>query len=145
MSDNKVQNAAVNDIGQVSSQHMNMAGFEVPIPDATAGSSIVTAVVSILGAILWLRRRLSRDNLEVSKDSAEKNLLVTAIAERDKAIASAEEAWESRTKDAELIGKLSSDVEHLSAINKNLLEEVERLRAEINDLRILIKLKLKEL
>lgn len=98
------------------------------LPEIPQGGGILAACASVVAAVFYLRRKISRDGLEVTKDGAEGAMLETAIAERDKAMATAAEAWKVRTEDAKLIGKLSSDVEHLTKANEKLTAEVGSLR-----------------
>lgn len=98
------------------------------IHELTPTGGIFAAIATAITTVLVLRRRISKDGLEVKKDGAEGNMLATAIAERDKAMATAAEAWKTRTEDAKTIGRLSSDVEHLTESNKRLAEEVSSLR-----------------
>lgn len=109
------------------------------IPPAIQGGGAVSIAVTLVAALLWLRRKLSTDNLGVSKDSAESHLMKTLAAERDKAMAAAEEAWSMRTKDAVLIGELTGKVNHLLEVNESLRQEISTVRDEIKDLRTLIK------
>lgn len=97
------------------------------------GGGLTAAVFSIAAGLLWLRRRLSRDNLEVKRDSGEMTLLATIITERNTAMADAREAWAKRAADAELIGKLSAQVESLERINERMEREIDALRAEFQE------------
>jgi hypothetical protein len=81
------------------------------------------AVAAIGGAVLVLRRRLSRDNVEVAKDRAEAGLVELLRKERDSAFAEAKRVRDQRTADAEIIARLMSDKAHLEA-------EVRRQRAD---------------
>jgi hypothetical protein len=82
-----------------------------------------TAVAAIGGAVLVLRRKLSRDNVEVAKDRAEAGLVELLRKERDSAFAEAKRVRDQRTADAEIIARLMSDKAHLEA-------EVRRQRAD---------------
>ena len=111
-----------------ASAYMSFPDLEVPdIPSHVVNGGVITTIMSLLGGILWIRKRISKDNLEVAKDDAERQLLIAAIKEKDKALAAAEEAWSSRTRDAKLIGVLSSDVSHLTKVNKSMTQEIARL------------------
>lgn len=74
---------------------------------------------------MYLRKVVSRQNVEVTKDSAESNLIKTLQAERDKAMDAAREAWKSKAEDAKLIGELTSEV-------RALRESVMELKAEMD-------------
>ena len=108
------------------------------MPSLTSGGGLITAIVSGLMGVLWLRRRLSRDSLEVAKDVGEKRLLSVITEERDRAVAAAEAAWATRTEDARLIGQLTSEVKHLTETNRNLISDVSGMREEIGQLREII-------
>lgn len=96
------------------------------------GGGIVAAVFAIVHGFMWLRRRYSRDSLELRRDSEEGGLLGTIIHERNEAMADAKEAWARRAADAELIGKLSAQVEALEKLNHKTNNEVHLLRL-LND------------
>jgi len=70
-------------------------------------------VTAFITCLLWLRRRTSRDGLEVIKDRTEGKMLQTAIEERDKAMAQAADAWSQRTDDAATIARLGAENEYL--------------------------------
>jgi hypothetical protein len=91
------------------------------VEDWLAGAG--AAVAAIGGAVLVLRRRLSRDNVEVAKDRAEAGLVELLRKERDSAFAEAKRVRDQRTADAEIIARLMSDKAHLEA-------EVRRQRAD---------------
>jgi len=102
------------------------------LPNAPEGTGVTGIVAAIIGIVLWLRRRVSRDGLEMSKDSAETTLILTLQAERDKAMDAAERAWSTRTEDAKLIGKLSSEVESLTRINMEMREQMREMKMELH-------------
>ncbi len=114
----------------------NPAEFVITAP--AIGGSLLVTVLTIVGTIMHFRRKLSRDNLEIAKDSSEKKLLTTITEERDRAVASAEVAWKTRTEDAQLIGQLTSEVKHLTITNTSLINDVAGLRSEISQLREVI-------
>ncbi len=129
-----------NNTGQTANKAVEVQK-DAMLPDLSpSGGGVIGLALTVVGAILYLRRKISRDGLEVAKDSAENKMLKTAISERDKAMATANEAWRSRAEDAKLIGKLSSDVVHLSQSNETMAHELTALRQEIRDLRETIKL-----
>lgn len=92
-------------------------------------------VLSVVGAILYVRRRLSRDNTAIAHEQSERNMLNKMSAERDRAMSAAEEAWRTRAEDAKLIGQLTGEVKHLTEANQNLIQDVESLRKDIKELR----------
>lgn len=113
-------------------------GTTLHLPDIPMGTGLLGTLLTVIGAVLVTRRKISRNNLDVKRDSAEKDILTTLQEERDKAMRAAEKAWASRATDAQLIGKLSSEVKHLSETNLSMREEVTSLREEIHELRKII-------
>lgn len=94
------------------------------------GSTIAATATSIVAGLIWLRRFLSREKVDLTKDLAEGHLIKTLQSERDKAMETAQQAWAVRTEDAKQIGTLMAKVEHLSAINANLVSSIEELKQE---------------
>lgn len=87
------------------------------------------AVASLVAGVLWLRRRTSRDGVELIKDRTEGRLLQTAIEERDKAMAQARDAWSQRTADAGALGRLNAENEYLKrelAAAQQLVNDIRR-------------------
>lgn len=99
------------------------------IPDAPDGSSLWTLGAGALASLMYLRKYISRQNVEINKDSAESNLIKTLQEERDKALAAAHEAWKTKAEDAKLIGELTSEV-------RALRETVMQLKAEVDSFRL---------
>ena len=89
----------------------------------TIVASIVGAAVTITGGILTLRRTVSRNSLEVTKDSAGQTLVQNLLHERDLYKKEAEEAWARRVSDAEQIARLKAE-------NDALIEKVRYLTTE---------------
>jgi hypothetical protein len=81
------------------------------------------AGAGLLGTVLMLRRRLSRDSTEMTKDRAEAHIIQTALLERDAARAEARAAWAEHQADAEAIARLTAQ-------NVHQAKEIERLTAE---------------
>jgi hypothetical protein len=92
------------------------------------GGGVTTAIFAIAGGLLWLRRKFSHDGLEVKKERSEGGLIEIIIKERNAAMDDAREAWARRATDAELIGKLSAQVEALNQLNHKTNNEVHLLR-----------------
>lgn len=87
------------------------------------------AVATLVSGVLWLRRRTSRDGVELIKDRTEGKLLQTAIDERDKAMAQARDAWSQRTADAGALGQLRAENEYLKrelAAAQQLVTDIRR-------------------
>lgn len=104
----------------------------------TFWGALMTAVI----AISFIRKRLSRDKLEVRADDAHIKLVEKLQEEKDKALhdlatarAREDSAWLARNDDAKLIGKLSMQVEHLTELNQHLQEQISLLREELQDMR----------
>lgn len=106
-----------------------VAGSEV---NATTASVLGTAVAGLVYAGLQLRKRLSRDNVDMKADSyvqqaLEQSQKDAALArdERNRAMDEARSAWSSRNADATLIGELRTEnrmlKEQLSAMQQQVL------------------------
>lgn len=89
------------------------------VASATAGnlSGAATAIGIGLGSLVTaatvLRRRLSRDRVELTKDKAEGTFVELLLRERDTAIDEARQAAAARQADAATIARLTVQVEHL--------------------------------
>lgn len=118
------------------------------IPPAAEGAvGIVGTFVTIVGVIMYLRRKLSRDGTEIIKDRAEGHLLSQYIkdrenlmkehdteikaerAEREAAKASERMAWDKANAMAVENARLKSDNEYQQ-------REIARLTAAMNHLQI---------
>lgn len=104
-------------------------------------TTVATALFTLAGGFLWLRRKLSSDNLAIKRDSGESKLLEIVIRERNQAIEDARRAmeearaaWEARAQDALQIGTLSAQVESLKELNSTLNQEVHLLRLQVSQL-----------
>ena len=86
-------------------------------------TAAATAVIGAAGGAAVLRRRLSKDRTEMTKDRVESEFVVLLLRERDEALASAHEAWRVRQVDAESIARLTSQ-------NIYQQQEIERLKQE---------------
>ena len=112
----------------------------IQIPEGVAvGGGGVTLLLAIVYTVLSLRRRLSRDNVEVVKDRTESELITKLVQERDKYLENAREAWRTRAEDAKRIGELSTQVQHLTEDNENLRRNVKQLRTEVTRLVALVQ------
>lgn len=101
------------------------------------GESVFTIVSSILiaggAAALWIRRKLSKDSLEIKKESIESDLLQHLEDERDVLKLDKEKLLERL---------IHTDKEKNEAVYKvgQLTVEVEHLREEVTSLRDLVKM-----
>lgn len=84
-------------------------------------------VLTALGVILWLRRKLPKDTLAAHKDRTEGLMLNEARAERDKALADARDAWSQLNAMQYKQGALSAEVDYL----KRELDAARELVSEI--------------
>lgn len=94
-------------------------------------TAAATAVIGAAGGAALLRRRLSRDKTEMTKDRVESEFFTLLLKERDEALANAREAWRVRQVDAESIARLTSQ-------NIYQQQEIERLKQEFASFRRLI-------
>ena len=96
-----------------------------------SGSSVIGVAATMVVAFLALRKRWSRDNLELTKDRAETNLIdalekriVDLRADNQRLDENAREAWRHRAEDAKKIGELSAKVESLTAVNQHMEKQM---------------------
>lgn len=122
-----------------NTQAITVANSTIEVPPALiSGGGIFSAAATCVVAFLALRKRWSRDNLELTKDRAETNLIASyekIIAENTKTIQrldeNAREAWRTRAEDAKQIGELSAKVGHLTSLNESLNQQIARLTAMV--------------
>lgn len=100
-------------------------------PNLPESSPMWTLGAGALASLIYLRRFLSRQSVDISKDGAESNLIKTLQDERDRAMAAAEKAWETRAEDAKLIGELSSEVKASRAVIDELKNQLKDLKANM--------------
>lgn len=81
------------------------------------------AGVGLAGSLALLRRRISRDQTEMTKDRTESNFVERLFADRDLAMTEAREAWRACRADTEAIARLTSQNEHQA-------REISRLTVE---------------
>lgn len=94
---------------------------------STIASAIGGAVSAFLATVLVLRRRLSRDSTEITKDRAEASLISRLQGERDQAREEARQAREQRTGDAQAIARLTAENEHLRGDVERMTTDIRRL------------------
>ena len=81
------------------------------------------AGVGLAGSLALLRRRLSRDQTEMTKDRMETNFIERLLKDRDAAMAEEREAARMRQVDTEAIARLTAQNEHQA-------REIARLTVE---------------
>lgn len=86
------------------------------------------AVLTAVGGVALMRRRLSRDRTEITKDRVESEFVELLLKERDQALATAREAWRQREVDAQSIARLTSQNTFQQAEIDRLLAEFERFK-----------------
>lgn len=113
------------------------------IPPEISGPiyGLVGVVLTAAGVYAGVRRKLSRDGVEVTKDRVEESLIKNlrdaldiANAERDKADARAAEAWKGKTEDREKIAQLTAEVKHLNETNEKLTEQMKKMEGKLERL-----------
>ncbi len=132
-----VQLAKTNSRAQVvrSLQDTTMPISPSELPEGSSWGALAAGAVA---SVLYLRRFLSRQGVDIKKDTAEANLISTLQVERDKAMAAAEKAWTSRTDDAKLIGELTSEVRASREIIDQLKDQLVAMAEEMKTLRLII-------
>ena len=87
---------------------------------------IVATALSMLGlggGAAFLRRRLSRDSTEMTKDRTESKFVELLLADRDAAMASSREAWKTAQASAEAIARLVAENLHQTNEIHRLVDE----------------------
>jgi hypothetical protein len=116
---------------------------EVFNPDSNA---VVGTIGGIAGTAfawaLWMRRQMSKNKVEITRDRAEVHIIQTLIHERDTALQHAEEsrkreeaAWAAKAESARLIGEMSAQLEQQTKVIKLLEGRIESLRKDVHWLR----------
>ena len=105
-----------------------------PIDTQTLVASLVTFGTTIGAVLFALRRRASRDTVEIVKDRAEESVIVHLERQRDSAVKEVVELnnklriCEAEKLDAiTKVAKLTTEMEHLTGQVRILRELVERL------------------
>lgn len=137
----------MNDTVKPKSEIVALTGTQINVPpELISGSSVAGAALTVILVALALRKRLSKDNLELTKDRAETNLIATyqetikSLQEQNEKLdANAREAWRTRAEDAKRIGELSSKVEHLTDINESLEKTVGTMQTRIDHLLSMVR------
>lgn len=82
----------------------------------------------LVGTVALLRRRLSRDSTEMTKDRAESTIVELLLKERDEAIADARDAWAARAANTEAIARLTAQNAHQAMEIQRLTREMATFR-----------------
>ena len=114
-------------------------GIDIPV-DGLSLSGILSAAAAIVGSILVIRKRISRDSLEMIKDRAEINVIHHLENQRDAAIKEKEEletALEKAEADssasAAQVASLSSEITRLTGQVMLLRQLIERLSNSLDE------------
>ncbi len=105
------------------------------LPDGVAAGGITGAAVTLVAFLLHLRRRMSSDNTQISRDSAEKDLIQMLSRERDLAMKEARTAWDSRMADNRSIAELTERNRQLTQQVEDLVVEVAKLRGVVKEMK----------
>lgn len=98
-------------------------------PETAGGLGLI--VSTLVGGIMYLRRRANRDGLRITEDRTEGTLLKTTLTERNQAAADAREAWLRSSSDARLIGQLTAENEYLKRELQDARDTVTKIRASV--------------
>lgn len=116
---------------------------ETDIPQSILGQAALGVGgigASLLAAILYMRRKISRDGVEMVKDRVESDILTAVIKERELAMKDAREAWSQLNQ---LVGEnamLKERAASQKAELDRLYSHVDRLQNYANELKKAIKL-----
>lgn len=88
-------------------------------------------VFSAIGAVLYLRRRLTKDKLESLKDRTEGLMLNDARTDRDKAMGDARQAWDRLNSMQQEHGRLIAENEYLRRELADAREQVTQIRQSV--------------
>ncbi len=104
-----------------------------PVTLPGAITTVLAAVASVGGTVLYFRRQLSKDSTEIAADKGAANLIDDLQKERDDALEEARRARddasvvrEKRIDDAQRIARLEATNEYLIRENDRLLGDVRR-------------------
>ncbi len=106
--------------------------------DTDIAKLIFSSVFALITFGLWLRRKLSRDSLEIVKDRAEENVIKHLEDERDKLLTEndhikkrIEKVEAERNEAQQMVSRLSVEVKHLSEKVQELKEITEQLMIKL--------------
>lgn len=119
----------------------------VPPDIGTVITSIVTVITGIGTTIFFIRRKFSRDNVEIAKDRAEESIIQhleeqrkIALHERDRVMIRFEKLESEKLEMLQKIFKLSTEVQSLSEQISILKNFVSRLGTSLDDYKIQLKI-----
>lgn len=111
------------------------------LPEITEGTTLGSAIAGLLGLLIYLRKKLSRDRVDIQSNVAQVDLIGTLQKERDSARLGEElarkredEAWKLRNADALLIGGLTAKVQTFADSNAMLVTQVAEQKETISQL-----------
>ncbi len=107
------------------------------------GPAIATGVIGLVTTLLALKRRASRDKVELVKDRAEESIINHLEKQRDKAMEDVGKmqvkmmVLETEKNDAyQRVSKLTNEMQHLTSQVRILKDLVERLGNNLDETRI---------
>lgn len=109
--------------------------FPVAVPSGELAGSIFLAAATVVGGILWFRRKVSRDSTELIKDSSEGKLVKILMDERDTKAAEAKEAWALYNEMVKEHGLLKARNEYLDREVTRLTNELGAVNAKLDEVR----------
>lgn len=120
---------------------------EIPSDIGTIITTIVSTITAIGTTIFFIRRKFSRDNVEIAKDRAEESIIQhleeqrkLANHERDRVILRFEKLESEKLEMLQKIFKLSTEVQSLSEQITILKNFVSRLGTSLDDYKLQLKL-----
>ncbi len=90
-------------------------------------------IITVVGTTLWLRRKISRDGVEIIKDRAEGDLIKDLTAERDTLAASRDHLINRITEVEKERNEALLDVRSLTMEVQHLTEKVQELKKIVED------------
>lgn len=109
---------------------------EMQMPDASIIPWGIGSVgVSLLTALIYLRRKIPSDSLAISKDRIEGELLNKVMLERDAAVKRADDFSAKHSADAALIAGLQERNRYLQEEVTRLNKAMEKLEAQFDELK----------
>lgn len=103
----------------------------------------LSAIGGTIGGLLWLRRKTSKDGVEIVKDRAEVDVIKFLQDQRDQAVKDRllmderyREAEKERFEAKQEVTKLTNEIVNLVSHLNILQEKIESLEAMLNDTRL---------